>query len=157
MKATVAAMLATMVLAGCVSPAPTLPPTPPTFAASVDTPDGRVGVTLANSTLGLYSVGPGGEITLITTKQGAAPGATVHLSSYGGQTGLAYNTFVFGLAPAGATRFEIVPAGQALGGEVVEGVFLVALRAKDVTPQQLNWEFISEDGSVIERGSGIRD
>ncbi len=79
----------------------------------------------------------------------------VLLLSYSGGTGDGWNTFVYGTAEPGTSRVELV-GFEGLGGQVVEGAWLVVLRAADVTPDQLHWRFLGPDGSVRREGSGIR-
>jgi hypothetical protein len=40
------------------------------------------------------------------------------------------------------------------GGRVVDGAWIITLREKDVSPQDLEWRFIADDGS-IRTGVGI--
>jgi hypothetical protein len=115
-----------------------------------------IGVARDGARLELFVVDSSGSAELITSTVESGDAPSVHLSSYGGQTGLAYNTFLFGVAPEGATRFELDPPGTALGGEVFAGTFVVALHERDVPPDQLQWAFLRQDGSVVVEGSGIR-
>lgn len=78
---------------------------------------------------------------------------TVHLLAFDGDTGLAYNSFVFGLAPRGATQVKLV--GMDGLGAVENGVYVVAIKTKDVLPTQLNWVFSDAAGMVIAQGWNI--
>jgi hypothetical protein len=74
--------------------------------------------------------------------------------SYGGATGEAWNSFVFGTAAPGTVRVELVGFQAQRGGRVVDGAWIIALRERDVSPQEIEWRFIGEDGSV-RTGVGI--
>ncbi|MES2209853.1 MAG: hypothetical protein V4515_06670 [Chloroflexota bacterium] len=116
--------------------------------ASLDTPDGVVGVYLdARGThLVLGDQDTGGQ------KDAGAP--TINLFSFGGETGRTYNSFVFGLAPPGATQFEL-DGLEYIGGGVIGGTYVVALKTRDILPQQLVWRFRSSLGAVLKEGSNI--
>lgn len=123
----------------------------PNFATTIETPEGTVGVVKGDGSLRLvFVIGGGGSGTF---PQGGPP--NVYLLSSGGETGAVYNSWVYGLAPAGAATFEVAGATDALGGQVVDGAFVVALKAKDVQPVDLHWTFRAADGSVVATGSNI--
>jgi hypothetical protein len=79
----------------------------------------------------------------------------VDLVSYGGETGEEWNTFVYGTAEPGTARVEL-EGFDGLGGQVVDGAWLIVLREKDVTPEQLHWRFVRADGTVRRDGTGLR-
>jgi hypothetical protein len=154
------ASLAAALLTGCAGLPPTAPATPtPDFldlplVVSVDTPDGLIGISRSRGNLKLLE-GPRGQ-QMMTTQHPDMPWvATVYLSSYGGETGRAFNSFVFGNPPPGASRFRLSLGG--IGGEVVDGVYLVALPQKDLSPLRLAWQFLDPNGQVIEEGTSVRN
>ena len=138
-------------LVGCAVFRPTeAAPTPPTpVLASVETPDGTVEVTRDSSGVHVWH---GGLETSEHQPAGDAP--NVYPVAYGGETGLIYNAFVYGLAPAGASSVAL-DGLEAIGGQVVKGTFVLAIKAKDVSPQQLSWTFRSPAGVVVAQGSNI--
>lgn len=91
----------------------------------------------------------------ITSGAASAGVASVRLMSYGGETGEVYNTFVYGMAPAGAASVSLSWPVDALGGHVWDGAWLIVLKDKDVLPEQLHWQFKAADGSVVAAGDGI--
>jgi hypothetical protein len=138
-----------LTLSGCAlyQAAPTPAPVPPQLLVSIDTVDGTIGVFRAAGRLHLWI---GNDVT----SQAETTPPTVHLISYGGETGLTYNSFVFGTAPPGAVRVEL--AGfQAIGGDVKGGAYVLAVRDKEVLPTQLNWTFLAAGGAVVLKGSNI--
>lgn len=80
--------------------------------------------------------------------------SSAQLFSSGGETGEAWNSFFYGTAPPSVSRVT-VDGLQAEGGQVVEGAWVVALREKDVAPDQVRWEFLDAFGGVIDSGTGI--
>jgi len=106
--------------------------------------------------LALYAIDEVAPIKLTqTVESGNVP--TVHPLRYGGETGDVYNSFVFGIAPPGAVRFSLAASGPTAGGEIVNGTFVVAMTAKDLAPNALDWAFLSADQQVVAEGIGIRD
>ena len=79
---------------------------------------------------------------------------SVHLLSYGGDTGLEWNSFVYGVAPSGAERIAIAVL-ESSGGKVHGGTWVVAVREKDLAPDDLTWEFLDREGAVVREGHGI--
>jgi hypothetical protein len=79
----------------------------------------------------------------------------VDLVSYGGETGEEWNTFVYGTAEPGTARVEL-EGFDGLGGQVVDGAWLIVLRERDVAPEQLHWRFVRPDGTVRRDGTGLR-
>jgi len=150
-----AVLAAALLLQGCsvLAPAPpTVVPTPlPHFITTVDTPDGTVGIVMGETSIHLVFVDGGGG----TSSEPDGDPPHVYLLSSGGETGAVYNSWVYGIAPPGAATFELAGAQDALGGQVVDGTFVVALKAKDVRPADLHWTFRAADGSVVMTGAGI--
>ena len=137
--------LAVVVVAGCGLTEAT--PTPPPIQARLDTPDGVVGVFRDGA--GIHFV-IDGQDTGGQHPDRTAP--TVDLWSTGGDSGRVYNSFVYGLAPVGAVRVEL--AGLApIGGTVEDGLYILALRDKDILPTKLQWRFVSSAGAVLAEGS----
>jgi hypothetical protein len=149
------ALLAPFALAGCSLLAPGVQPVPPTplpiFAVTLDTPDGEVGVVRKQSGLELVFVNGGGG----TSAQFDGQAPHIYLITYGGETGQTYNSYVYGVAPAGATSVEFAGFDAPLRSPIVGGTFLVALKEKEVKPSDLHWTFLSGAGAVILRGSSI--
>ena len=143
-----------LAVAGCAylvpTPSPEPRPTRPPFVVLTETPDGIVGV--ARDISGLHLWINGSEVTS-NLDQGDPP--TIHLITFSGETGMTYNSFVFGLAPPGARTFEVAGQPDPIGGVVQRGTFVIALKAKDLLPQQLNWTFRNPAGDVVARGSNI--
>lgn len=153
-----AAFAAALLLAGCqpVSARPSLPVPDAAVvelgsqAAAAQLRDGRVSVVVA---VPAKREGGGGSASVITSSA-AAPGGTVNLLSYGGATGEPWNTFVYGNAPPGIARVEL-SSSAGVGGQVVDGAWLIALPDLDVTPDQVHWRFLGLDGTVLRAGDGI--
>lgn len=159
MRAVAVAFAVAFVAIGGCSPlsAPTESPIPfPILQAAVGTPDGVVGVAHTEPLLELYLI-DGESPHKLTSARESGNRPTVHLLAFGGETNSVYNSFVFGMAPEGATRFSLAPIGSGIGGEIVEDTFVLALMKRDVSPDELNWAFLAADGSVVAEGSGIRD
>ncbi len=140
-----------LLVAGCGVLGPTVAPAW-RLAPKLQTPDGIVGVfrdadgvhlVLGDQDTGGQRDGADGE-TL----------PTIHLFSTSGQTGRTYNSFVFGLAPPGATSVKLTTL-DGIGGEVEGGLYLIALREKDILPNKLNWAFLSESGLIISEGANV--
>ncbi len=158
MKGRLLGVLAVLVAActSVVDPAALLPVQPAAVvrfgdeAAAALATHGRVEVWVARREGGEPTANP------ITASAAVPPlEDRVLLLSYGGQTRLEWNTFVYGTAEPGTARVEL--AGfEGLGGQVVDGAWLIVLRETDVTPDQLHWRFLRPDGSVRRAGSGLR-
>jgi hypothetical protein len=111
---------------------------------------------------------PGGHVSIVAvhprdgrwtasqlTSSPGAPGTdSLHLITWGGATGEDWNTLVFGTAAPGTARVELDGFPDQRGGTVVHGAWVIALRAKDLDPTDLNWRFVDADGSV-RTGKGI--
>ncbi len=133
-------------------------------AARLPVPDGAVvhlgdssaAAVMVDGTVEVMVAVPGAASpSVITGGAGDAGLVSVRLLSYGGETGEAYNTFVFGTAPTGAATVALSWPADAIGGQVWGGAWLIALPDKDVTPEQLHWQFKAADGSVVAYGNGI--
>lgn len=118
-------------------------------AAAAQLRDGRVSVYVAVPGQG----GQAGTSSPIASSA-AAPAGTVNLLSYGGDTGEEWNTFVYGNAPPGVSRVELTMTGG-VGGQVVDGAWLIVLPDLDVTPDDLHWRFLDLDGTTLTEGDGI--
>ncbi len=77
------------------------------------------------------------------------------LLSSGRETGHEGFTVVYGTAEPGTARVEL-DGFEGLGGQVVDGAWLIVLREADVTPEQLHWRFVRPDGTVRRAGTGLR-
>jgi hypothetical protein len=84
-----------------------------------------------------------------------APGLdSLRLVSYDGATHEAFNTFVFGGAGEGVARVELSLDGGR-GGAVSDGVWVVALPDKGLTPDDIGYRFLDASGNVVLEGRGI--
>ena len=153
-----AIVAAALLLAGCqlLAPRPSLPVTPAAVvelgseAAAARLVDGRVEVQVAVP----GSSGQQGSVSAITSSPAQGGMDTVYLLSYGGDTGGQWNTFVYGTAAPNVARVELdLPGG--VGGQVVDGAWLVVLPDKDIVPEQLHWRFLAADGSPIREVEGL--
>lgn len=111
-------------------------------------PAGGISIVAIREQEGAWVVSP------ITTSPGPIGADSLHLFSYGGATGEAWNSFVFGTAAPGTERVELAGFPDQRGGRVVDGAWIIVLRKKDVSPPDLEWRFIADDGSV-RTGVGI--
>lgn len=111
-------------------------------------PDGRVAIVAIRPQNGEWVATP------ITASPGRLGTDSLHLVSYDGATGEDWNTFVFGTATPGTERVELAGFPAQRGGAVVDGAWVIALREQDIGPQDLEWRFVAEDGSV-RTGVGI--
>jgi hypothetical protein len=110
--------------------------------------DGRVAIVAVRQRDGEWVATP------ITASPARAGTDSLHLFSYGGATGEAWNTFVFGTAAHGTIRVEVAGFPDQRGGRVVDGAWIIALREKDLSPHDIRWRFIDDDGSA-RSGTGI--
>jgi hypothetical protein len=144
-----------LVVGGCSwlvpKPSPEPPPTLPPFVTLAETSEGIVGV--ARDITGLHFWLYGSEGTHVRP-EGDPP--NIYLVTFDGDTGQIYNSFVFGLAPPGATTFELTGQPGSIGGSVTQGVFVIAVKAKGLLPQQLLWTFRNPAGDIVARGTGIK-
>lgn len=123
--------------------------------------DDRVAVAARTTAGGVEVVafrrdGSSWTATVIGGLTGGGPGAnTVDLFGWEGDTGEAWNTFVFGSAEASVSRvtLEGLPAH---GGRVIDGAWVIALRERGIEPQDLHWRFVDAVGAVVTEGTGIR-
>ena len=103
--------------------------------------------------LDLLGKSDGWDVTQIA--QSPASGtSSAQLISGGGDTGQEWNTFFYGTAPENVSRVQL-EGYEAVGGQVVEGAWVLALREKDLTPDDMSWEFIDALGEVTDSGVGI--
>jgi hypothetical protein len=110
--------------------------------------DGRVSIIAVHESDGEWLATP------ITSSPGQAGTDSLHLFSYGGATGEEWNSFVFGTAAPRTLRVELTGFPDQLGGTVVGGAWIIALREKDLYPQEITWRFVNDDGSS-RSGTGI--
>jgi len=110
--------------------------------------DGRVSIVVVHERGGEWVATP------ITSSPGQSGTDSLHLFSYGGNTGEAWNSFVFGTAAPGTVRVEVSGFPDQRGGNVIGGAWIIALREKDLSPPDITWRFISDDGSE-RSGTGI--
>ena len=79
---------------------------------------------------------------------------TVHLLALDGETRQEWNSFLFGTAPDGASRVA-VDGLTGSGGQVADGAWVLAFRARDVAPRHVAWSVLDAVGGVIASGTGI--
>lgn len=122
-------------------------------SAIVDVGDDRAAARLADGNVQVL-VETSDGVSIITSSPARRGETTVNLMSYGGDTKEEWNTFVYGTAPNEVDRVELDWPG-AVGGDVVDGAWLIALTDKDVTPDQLRWLLLGDTGVEIGSGTGI--
>ncbi len=69
-----------------------------------------------------------------------------------GHTGEEWNSYFFGSAADYVSHVEVARS-DAIGGRVVDGAWVVAIRAEDVRPD-LAWRFIDASGAMTSSGTG---
>jgi hypothetical protein len=79
---------------------------------------------------------------------------SAHLVSAGGDTGDEWNSYLFGTAPASASRVVVAEFASS-GGQVTDGAWVLAFREKDLHPDQLSWSVLDATGAILHSGSGI--
>ncbi len=142
--------LAAAVLVACQSHG-SLPVHP---AAVVDIGDSRAAARAHNRKVEVLVLHDG--LVSVVTSSPAVPGkAAVRLISYGGHELDAFNSFVYGTADPRIAKVAVHMAG-AMGGNVVDGAWLVALPQPDVLPDQIHWQMLDASGTVHDEGVGIR-
>jgi hypothetical protein len=110
--------------------------------------DGRVSIVAVHQRDG------GWVATPITASPGRPGTDSLHLLSYDGATGEGWNTFVFGTAAPGTVRVELSGFPDQRGGTVIGGAWIIALREKGLSPHDISWRFVNDDGSS-RNGTGI--
>ncbi len=98
--------------------------------------------------------GEGWSSQVIGSSQAAAQGS-VSLFGYAGDTDEKYNTFAYGSAGEDVSRVQLTGLAAA-GGRVIDGAWVLALREKELAPNDLHWRFLSAEGGVLAEGTGIR-
>lgn len=93
------------------------------------------------------------EVTQIGSSPQSGP-SSAQLISLGGDTGQEWNTFFYGTAPANVSRV-VLEGYEAVGGQVVDGAWVLALREKDLTPDDMQWKHVDALGVTVESGTGI--
>ena len=116
-------------------------------------PAGRAGVPRVTNSLQLLPVKDVAwhEVTSDRDRPGQP---TISLFTYGGEPARMTTPSVFGNAPTGAAMIRISP--EAAEGRVADGIYLVAVPSKALTPSELHWDFLRADGTAISSGSGIQ-
>jgi hypothetical protein len=150
--AAAAVVAATIVLVGCQ---PIGRPTLPVSASAVvDLGAETAAAQLSNGRVAVLVAVPGQSAPRTITSSAAAPGGTVNMLTYGGTEAGRWNTFVYGNAPADVVRVELTLSGG-VGGQVVDGAWLIVLPDPDMTPDVLHWRFLGQDGSALREGEGV--
>lgn len=164
-----ASVLGALVVAGCTvvgqaSPAAPTPAAAPGAAAGV--PASQVvqlgtdtAVTARLHAEGLQLVlltrdGSGWSVHVLSSTRAREAQNSLHLVTYGGETGAKYNSFVYGTVTSGIARVSL-SGMSGIGGDVRSGTYVIALPDKGVTPDQLHWKFFGPDGTVVVQGDGI--
>ena len=111
--------------------------------AQADYHDGSIHLTLGDSS-GAH------EVNSHSVHQGSN---SARLVTYGGETGSEWNSFTFGTAAPGVVTVHAdMPDG--VGGNVVDGAWVIASHAKDVT-LVLRYTFLDASGRVVEQETGV--
>lgn len=84
---------------------------------------------------------------------GTAP-SSLNLVSLDGETGDEWNTWVYGTAPETVSRVDLIGL-DGEGGRVVDGAWVIVLRDRGVTPDDIHWAFLDALGATVESGVGI--
>ena len=90
---------------------------------------------------------------IASADDGGGP-SSANLFSLGGDTSDEWNSYFYGTAPNAVSRVT-VEGLAAEGGQVVEGAWVVVLRERDLTPDEMRWKFVDAFGRVIDSGTGI--
>ncbi len=88
---------------------------------------------------------------------GGSPAPTsgsAHLTSQDGNTGLRWNSYFFGTAPPSVSR-AAVEGLDGLGGQVVDGAWVLVFEEKGLTTDDMEWQFLDAFGNVVDSGTGI--
>ena len=90
----------------------------------------------------------------IATSATGTGASSAHLLSSGGDTGTEWNSYFYGTAPPSVSRV-VLEDFDAVGGQVVDGAWVLVLREEDLTPDDMRWTFVDAVKRVIESGTGI--
>jgi curved DNA-binding protein CbpA len=102
------------------------------------------------SLLRFRRIGEGWDMVAATSTAVTAAPAVAVLT---GRTVTEWPTLVFGYAPDGVARVELVQEG-AVGGAVVGGTWAIGLGADRVATSEVGWRLLAPDGSVVSEGRG---
>lgn len=91
---------------------------------------------------------------IITSTRATPRQDSLHLVSFGGQRDLTWNSYAFGTATEGTTAVLLAGLEGAIGGQVANGVWVIALPQKDLSPGDIHWTFLRADGTR-RTGEGI--
>jgi hypothetical protein len=80
--------------------------------------------------------------------------SSLNLVSLDGETGDEWNTWVYGTAPETVSRVDLIGL-DGEGGRVVDGAWVIVLRNRGLTPDDIHWEFLDALGATVESGVGI--
>lgn len=140
-----ATALLVLVLAACAAARGLTSPDASLAGARAEWKDGSLAVVVT----------PGGEAPRAITSAHLDRGVnSARLYTLDGDTGVEWNTFVYGAAAPGVARVEIDRPG-AVGGEVIDGAWLITLRDKGLAPDDLHWRFLDPSGTVLASGTGV--
>lgn len=96
----------------------------------------------------------GGDWDVQVLASAPADEVSAHLVSMGGDTGDEWNSYLYGTAPASASRVVVAESVTA-GGQVTDSAWVLAFREKDLHPDQLSWSVLDATGAILHSGSGI--
>lgn len=116
--------------------------------AVVNEADGTVSIVAISERGGEWVTSP------LTSSRGRPGHDSLHLFSYDGATGEAWNTFVYGTAAPGTVRVRLTGFPDQRGGTVVGGAWIIVFREKGIEPDDIEWAFEADDGTV-RTGIGI--
>jgi hypothetical protein len=94
------------------------------------------------------------KATVVNSHAARAGENSGHLLAYGGATDAQWNSFFYGTAASGVASVRVSSSGTA-GGNVANGVWVVALEAKDLTPDGISWQFLDKAGGSVLSGTGV--
>jgi len=142
-----------VLIAACQGVEPSTLPVRP--EAVIDLGSALAAARLSNGSVEVLVQDSSGTRSGASARPARADKNTVHLASSGGDTGTEFNTYVYGTAVPGVSLVRL-SGFDGLGGQIVDGTWVIVLREKDVTPTDLQWEFHAPDGSVRASGEGIQ-
>jgi hypothetical protein len=149
-KAAVVALAAALLVA--CQPGGSLPVHP---AAVVEIGESRAAARVNNRTVEVLVLHRG-QVSVVTFSTALPGRGAVRLLAYGGQELEAFNSFVYGTADRRISKVAVNMPG-AIGGNVVDGAWLVALPQPDVLPDQIHWQMLDAAGAVRYEGVGITE
>jgi hypothetical protein len=96
----------------------------------------------------------GWTMTTLAASSTGLGNASARLLTAGGDTGTEWNTYLYGTAPSSVSRV-VLEDYDARGGQVVAGAWVLVLRETDLTPDDMDWQFVDALGRIVDSGTGI--